>query len=476
MYGYGQITFVIEHLPQATPAHDTIFITGKFNDWSASPKYMFRKRIDGKLAITINVDVPNFEYKFNRGNWEKAETATGNRFRPNRKYNAGDPATVYVSIDNWQDMGGAKSLNFLVFYFFGVSLLIALTRYLFYKIRNLKRSRADAMLAFQCAISAWLVGRVIYEVVPLDWQFRIGHFNDIVVMTMPPLWFFTITKFTGIKTRYVPHFIPAILVVSYTLVKILNPTPFQFLTEPLVNTIMTWDTTILHIMQLTIVMAYWIAGCIQVFSHALQTTGHAEKYLLGALHTCGLLVIVSLGVTVVAGFIGYEKWYVTVGYDILPFCISLFELVITYFVFKHEEIFKVPVPTLKPDELDRLKQKLHEIMLKQKPYLSHSLNLPELADLVGMRPHLLSKVINDGFDQNFRDFVNAYRVDEFIRLAALESSKRYTYLALAFEVGFNSKSTFNAAFKKITQHSPREYFQQLKGNSLESNTLESTTL
>jgi AraC-like DNA-binding protein len=79
--------------------------------------------------------------------------------------------------------------------------------------------------------------------------------------------------------------------------------------------------------------------------------------------------------------------------------------------------------------------------------------------MLGTKSHILSKVINECFEKNFRDFVNKYRVEEFIALANTVEYKRYTFLALAQEVGFNSKSTFNLAFKKLTNQNPRDYFK-----------------
>ncbi|MEJ7667038.1 MAG: helix-turn-helix domain-containing protein [Hymenobacter sp.] len=75
-----------------------------------------------------------------------------------------------------------------------------------------------------------------------------------------------------------------------------------------------------------------------------------------------------------------------------------------------------------------------------------------------MPSHVLSKVINEGFGQNFFDFINSYRIAEFKQVMAAPQARQYTLLALALEVGFNSKTAFNRAFKKQTDQAPREYF------------------
>jgi AraC-like DNA-binding protein len=66
-------------------------------------------------------------------------------------------------------------------------------------------------------------------------------------------------------------------------------------------------------------------------------------------------------------------------------------------------------------------------------------------------------VINTGFQKNFNDFVNAYRVADFQKKVNDPKLSHYTLLALAYECGFNSKSTFNRAVKKATGQLPSTF-------------------
>ena len=106
------------------------------------------------------------------------------------------------------------------------------------------------------------------------------------------------------------------------------------------------------------------------------------------------------------------------------------------------------------------KEKIDAFMVKSKAYKNPNLTLHELAAKLKMPPHLLSKVINDGFECNFFDFVNGYRIEEFKKLAHDPRMKNQTFLSLAFEVGFNSKTAFNRSFKKMTNQTPREFFAE----------------
>ena len=76
-------------------------------------------------------------------------------------------------------------------------------------------------------------------------------------------------------------------------------------------------------------------------------------------------------------------------------------------------------------------------------------------------PNLLSRIINTGFGLNFNDFINRYRV-EAVKVSILQKQhERLTLLAIALASGFNSKTTFNRAFKKHTGMTPAQYIKTI---------------
>jgi len=90
-------------------------------------------------------------------------------------------------------------------------------------------------------------------------------------------------------------------------------------------------------------------------------------------------------------------------------------------------------------------------------YLNPTLTLAELSAHTGLAPRLISFTVNNGFGQSFNDLVNGYRVAEVQRRLATPDAQRLTLLGLAFESGFNSKTTFNRIFKQFTGVAPRDY-------------------
>jgi AraC-like DNA-binding protein len=114
------------------------------------------------------------------------------------------------------------------------------------------------------------------------------------------------------------------------------------------------------------------------------------------------------------------------------------------------------------ENLEYYKQQLTLYIEKDKPYINPNLTLQDLASSLKIPSHILSKVINDGFNKNFFDFVNSYRIEEFKVRVNQSKYQNYTLLGIAFDVGFNSKTAFNRSFKKITNQTPSEFYQSRK--------------
>jgi len=105
----------------------------------------------------------------------------------------------------------------------------------------------------------------------------------------------------------------------------------------------------------------------------------------------------------------------------------------------------------------KLLQQLQNYMEKERPYRNSNLSIAELSSKTNIPQYLLSRIINGHLEQNFFDFVNEYRVREVTVSLTDPDHSQFTILALAMEAGFNSKSSFNTAFRKSTGITPSEY-------------------
>lgn len=112
---------------------------------------------------------------------------------------------------------------------------------------------------------------------------------------------------------------------------------------------------------------------------------------------------------------------------------------------------------LTPDDVARLAARLDSHMRATRAWRDGDLSLTVLARQLEVPSHHLSRALNDVLQQNFFDYVNRWRVDEVQRLLADPTQMSRSILELAFGVGFNSKSSFNACFKQVTGTTPRAY-------------------
>lgn len=109
------------------------------------------------------------------------------------------------------------------------------------------------------------------------------------------------------------------------------------------------------------------------------------------------------------------------------------------------------------EKLTEIKNNLTHLMNSKKPFLDSEISLVKLSTEMDVTPHQLSYLINNGFDENFYQFINRFRIEEAKKLILDPKNNNLTLIGIAYEVGFSSKSAFNTTFKKITNQTPSEF-------------------
>ncbi len=163
-----------------------------------------------------------------------------------------------------------------------------------------------------------------------------------------------------------------------------------------------------------------------------------------------------------------------VGDQLIAVSITFLIYGVGYFGLRQQEIQRfdtqeLPVPAepesaaryersgLSSREAEQLTARLTSLMGGEQPYHDPELTLADLAGRLGTSPHKLSEILNGRLATSFYDYVNGYRVREVqARLAGPDAANR-KLLSLALDAGFASKSTFNAAFKKLTGQTPSPF-------------------
>ncbi len=162
-----------------------------------------------------------------------------------------------------------------------------------------------------------------------------------------------------------------------------------------------------------------------------------------------------------------------ISYDSIWVAIPFFIYIVGYYSLRQPELFrivkqeklKVQHKRLGSAETIQLKTSLETLLRDKQVYLDNELTLGGLSKLLEASSNDVSWLLNNEYKASFYDFINEYRVKEFLARIHANDHAHQTLLAIAMDVGFNSKSTFNKAFKTQVGVTPSEYIKNLKSRS-----------
>ena len=117
---------------------------------------------------------------------------------------------------------------------------------------------------------------------------------------------------------------------------------------------------------------------------------------------------------------------------------------------------------LTPNQIETCKKQLLDLLKTEKPFLNPQVSLSDLSEKLSVSTKHLSQVINQSFNKKFFDFINTYRIQEVQQILKGSTDDKLTVLEAMYQAGFNSKSSFNTAFKKETGQTPTEYRKMIK--------------
>lgn len=119
---------------------------------------------------------------------------------------------------------------------------------------------------------------------------------------------------------------------------------------------------------------------------------------------------------------------------------------------------------LKSEDITKYVTKLEQVMRDDKLYLNPNLSLKNIAFYLELPTNYVSQLLNQGFNKNFSEYVNTFRINEFKERVILEENKDLTIMAIAYDSGFNSKTVFNTFFKKAEGVTPNTYLKIRRKN------------
>lgn len=265
--------------------------------------------------------------------------------------------------------------------------------------------------------------------------------------------------------RLLIHGIIFIVSILYSIAKELVPSRMAF------SDWNFWEYLVTQFLLHTQIVAYIVASFAKITSYRRTIKEHFSSvaridlsWLLLIIMAFTLMWLIDL-TTFILNITQTQTPLIIHTLLILSILINfIFASLVVYKGLQHAEAFsglKVPEKysgsKMSDDETEVIVRKLQSLMQQTKPYLNPDLTIKDLSEQMQIHRKQLSQVINSQFGQNFYDFVNQYRVQEAKEIITGNSDSKKTILEVLYEVGFNSKSAFNNAFKKNTGKTPSEF-------------------
>ena len=292
------------------------------------------------------------------------------------------------------------------------------------------------------------------------------------------------SSFTLTREDYL-HFIPAAAYLIYSLVVFITDkfvvNEYYFYADGRDKDLANW---------------YQIAGLISMSVYLILSLRHYSNYKKLLFETVSYadsilfkwmrnFMIAFLGILVLRvlffitnpewGNFGSQFWhYIAFSFVFYYIAISGYSSIIKQIALEGEKLKAVnvfeenisqidePIQSPEPDEaVNEWKAELSKLMNNERLFENPRLTLADVAKKLDITTKSVSATVNSGFNMNFNDFVNHHRIEAVKQKLDQGEQNTTTLLGIALDCGFNSKATFNRAFKKSTALSPKDYLEKI---------------
>lgn len=360
--------------------------------------------------------------------------------------------------------------------FLGVSqgIFLAITLRL---IDNRNKAANDILsLAIGIAV-VMLFGRVVAFRIQAPWVYYVAGLVDVTIFLFGPFIYCYIRRLIFQEKPIFKlsfwHYFPAIIHIMITLAVYVASEEVTALLNEIQFLRYFWFFA--EMIGLLSFLCYTIAS-FQLFKKHKKVMKYQVSYVLAirryvrwVLGAVALFTILWL-----ASFLGMifklSSISIVLNYAVMWTSIPLFIYIVGYYSLRQPEIFRIPLESktkekkarLKPDEIQLLQKRLKFFIREEAIYKASDLSLKTLAEKLNTSPNNLSWLLNHIYQKSFYDYINTHRVQDVIESIDRGLHLKQTLLAIAFDAGFNSKSTFNKAFKHVTSQTPSEYIKSRK--------------
>lgn len=323
---------------------------------------------------------------------------------------------------------------------------------------------------FLLLISCTMLGRLLLETSLIEFFPNFLVLPDAIIFLYGPLMYLYLRKLLVAtplrKAIVISYFIPAIL---FSIVEI----PLLLSSDHYLHVLWLRQTTIRYIIIEGAAILHNVYFFILQCSLFIKYKNESEDNFSYKRYPSFWVLYILIAITLVAWMISYFGWTLgnydllsVIGYRAIWITLPFITYSMGYFAMRDPDYLKITYPkgskykkAIPQGEKEQILDSVINAMEERKLYKDPTFSLSFLSDSLIIERNKLSQLINHEFKKNFNDWTNDYRINES---KSLLGESNLNIKEIYFEVGFNSKSAFNTAFKKKVGMTPTEFRRKHK--------------
>ena len=338
---------------------------------------------------------------------------------------------------------------------------------------------ANKILQYLLAIYSCILleGIIVFKIEDLDLLTRYRGITTVIYFLIGPLIYTYLRRLlfskNGSYNLSFLHYLPAIGFLCYSLLIVIA---YEYLKEDtrfLTTSYFLFELFGILSVSIYLYKSYRLSRYFEI-SEKLELSFNQviSKYIHRILFFMSACMLVWL-LSVIDRYI--FKLHTDVFTDLIWILFGIQAYIIGYYSLKQPKIFKTQLQRnietstekkyrISKSEIHNLTNLVNTFLDDNKAYRESDLSLSIMADKLSTTTNDLSWFLNNVYNKSFYELINEYRVKEFKKRINNNEHKEYTLISIAYEVGFNSKSTFYKAFKEITKITPTEYIKKVENS------------
>jgi len=337
--------------------------------------------------------------------------------------------------------------------------------YLFYYNKGDVKQR-KLLIALFTTFMVYILGSLFLVFGGGQFFYNLANLSNLAIFVVLPLFYIYInslinSKVTPNQKADLLHFLPVLVLLLFSILLLIF-TEIDLSDNNIYSVILISLFYVQCIVYLLLISKKTVFQSISIKAFIENKNKATVSWISPFLYGFAILIVLKIGIFIVWNLLHLHGFCIVFTSLFLIASFIIINTLILASLLKKEYVLthsKYQNSTINSIDKERYFEQLEDLLLKQKQYRNPLLNIDLLSKQIMISSSRLSQVINEKSGKNFNDLVNFYKIEEAKKM--LESDKNsLNIIQVAYEVGFNSKSTFNTAFKKVTGLTPSQYKQQ----------------